>query len=83
MLFDGLLIYDFISFDYNFSFSEISVREIAKIKWLMFKIISFDYNFSFSEISVREIAKIKWLMFKIYEKKRLVGKMYDLFSVII
>ena len=32
MLFDGLLIYDFISFDYNFSFSEISVREIAKVK---------------------------------------------------
>lgn len=32
MLFDGLLIYDVISFDYNFSFSEISVREIAKIK---------------------------------------------------
>ena len=32
MLFDGLLIYDVISFDYNFSFSEISVREIAKVK---------------------------------------------------
>ena len=32
MLFDGLLIYDVISFDYNFSFGEISVREIAKVK---------------------------------------------------